>query len=61
MVEGWAVVAHDFNLTTHEAEARRFEFEVNLVYRVSLGQPGLYRENLSPKTKIVQICIIKFL
>jgi hypothetical protein len=27
------------------------EFEASLVYRVSPGQPGLYRETLSRKTK----------
>jgi hypothetical protein len=27
------------------------EFEVNLIYRVSSGQPGLHRETLSRKTK----------
>ena len=43
-----AVVAHAFNPSTWEAEAGRFlSFEARLVYRVSPGQPRLYRETLS--------------
>ena len=46
------VVAQAFNPSTQEAEAGRFEFKVSLVYKAP-GQPELYRETLSQKTKKV--------
>ena len=59
---GWAVVAHAFNPSTLEAEAGDF---LSLRPTWSTGQPGLYRETLSRKTKTnkqtnqTQICGMK--
>jgi hypothetical protein len=44
------MVEHTFNPSTWEAEAggwRISEFKASLVYRMSPGQTGLYRETLS--------------
>jgi hypothetical protein len=42
------MVVHTFNPSTWEAEAGQIsEFEASLIYKVSPGQLGLYRETLS--------------
>jgi hypothetical protein len=52
-MNSWAVVAHTFNPRTWEAEAGRFLGSRSAWSTEGVpGQPGLYRETLSRKTKI---------
>jgi hypothetical protein len=47
------VVVHAFNPSTREAEAGRFEFKANLVYRVSSRTARAIQRNHVSKKKIM--------